>query len=61
MWSEIKNFVLRHRYKFITGCLGIAVLGYLFYEGFGRGQNIKLSAFLQALNRKLVKEVVISD
>ena len=23
--------------------------------------NIKLSAFLQALNRKLVKEVVISD
>ena len=61
MWSKIKSFVFRHRYKFIAGCLGIATLGFLLYEDFGKGPNIKLSAFLQALNRKLVKEAVISD
>lgn len=61
MWSQIKNFVIKHRYKVIAGCLGLVTLGYLLYEGLGRGKSIKLSAFLEALNSKLVKEVIMTQ
>lgn len=61
MWSKIKNFVLKHRYKVIAGCLSIAALGYFLYEIFGKGKAIKLSAFLSALNNKLVKEVIMTN
>lgn len=58
MWSKIKDFIDKNKYRIVTG-FGICALGVYLYNFAFDETSIKLSTFIDAVKLGHISEVIV--